>query len=49
MNRAAERGVNVFVIYDGFANLVVPQTFYRFDSKVHVFRMPFLQRELPRS
>nr|WP_314316036.1 phospholipase D-like domain-containing protein [Kocuria rhizophila] len=44
MNRAAERGVDVFVIYDGFANLVVPQTFYRFDSKVHVFRMPFLRR-----
>ncbi|NDK32479.1 phospholipase D-like domain-containing protein [Nesterenkonia haasae] len=40
-NAAARRGVDVFIIYDGFANLVVPQSFYgRLDEKVHIHRMP---------
>lgn len=40
-NAAVRRGVDVFIIYDGFANLVVPQSFYRrLDKDVHVYRMP---------
>ncbi len=38
--RAAERGVEVYVIYDGFANLVVPSAFKRFPSSLHVLRYP---------
>ncbi|WP_046470496.1 phospholipase D-like domain-containing protein [Allosalinactinospora lopnorensis] len=37
---AAERGVEVYVIYDGFANLVVPRSFFRFPPLVHVLRYP---------
>ncbi|MGI5121672.1 phospholipase D-like domain-containing protein [Marinactinospora thermotolerans] len=37
---AAERGVEVHVIYDGFANLVVPRSFFRFPPSVHVLRYP---------
>ncbi|MCU1408925.1 MAG: hypothetical protein JWM23_1005 [Microbacteriaceae bacterium] len=40
VNAAAKRGVEVYVIYDGFANLVVPRSFYTFDSAVHVLRFP---------
>lgn len=44
-NRAAERGVDVWVIYDGFANLVVPHSFYQqFHEDVRVFRMPAFTR-----
>ena len=35
---AAERGVEVHVVYDVFANLVVPQTFFRFNPRIHVLR-----------
>ncbi|MBD2763850.1 phosphatidylserine/phosphatidylglycerophosphate/cardiolipin synthase family protein [Kocuria sp. cx-455] len=45
LNAAAERGVAVFVIYDGFANLVIPNSFYRFSDKVNVFRMPAVRRK----
>jgi cardiolipin synthase len=38
--RAADRGVAVHVIYDGFANLVVPPTFKRFPSSIKVLRFP---------
>lgn len=44
---AAARGVDVYVIYDGFANLVVPPSFKRFPPTMHVLRyrvvpsMPF--------
>lgn len=38
--RAAERGVAVHVIYDGFANLVVPPSFKRFPDSVSVLRYP---------
>ena len=37
---AAERGVDVYVIYDGFANLVVPRTFFEFPPGIHVLRFP---------
>ncbi len=37
---AAERGVEVFVIYDGFANLVVPPSFFEFPPAVHVMKYP---------
>lgn len=36
---AARRGVKVHVIYDRFANLVVPRRFKRFDRSIHV--LPF--------
>lgn len=44
-NRAAERGVEVRLIYDGFANLVVPHRFYQFSDKVQVFRLPVVRRK----
>lgn len=45
VNRAAERGVSVFVLYDGFANMVVPQDFYRqFSARARVYRLPALVR-----
>lgn len=37
---AAARGVEVYVIYDGFANLVVPRSFFDFPPGVHVMRYP---------
>ncbi|MFL6091145.1 MAG: phospholipase D-like domain-containing protein [Aeromicrobium sp.] len=37
---AAARGVQVHVIYDGFANLVVRRKFLRFPESVHVLRFP---------
>ena len=43
LNAAARRGVDVFVIYDGFANLVVPASFYDFDPKIHVYRFPVIR------
>lgn len=43
---AAERGVEVFVIYDGFANLVVSRRFLRFPSSVRVLRFPVVRPTL---
>ncbi|GAB3570739.1 phospholipase D-like domain-containing protein [Spelaeicoccus albus] len=43
LGRAAERGVDVFVSYDGFANLVVRPRFYRFHPSVHVLRSPIFR------
>lgn len=43
VNRAAKRGVKVFVIYDGFANLVVNPFFYDFHPLVNVYRFPVLR------
>lgn len=40
LGQAADRGVGVFVIYDGFANLVVPARFKRFPAAVHVIKYP---------
>jgi len=37
---AADRGVGVYVIFDEFANLVVPRSFFHFPAKVHVLRYP---------
>ena len=37
---AADRGVSVYVIFDGFANLVVPREFLRFPERIHVLRYP---------
>jgi cardiolipin synthase len=41
--QAAERGVDVFVVYDGFANLVVPRSFFEFQADVNVIRYPALR------
>lgn len=46
LNEAAERGVDVYVIYDGFANLVVRSSFYRFHPAVHVLRFPVVRRQV---
>jgi cardiolipin synthase len=40
IQRAADRGVAVYVMYDGFANLVVPRQFKRFSAHVYVLRYP---------
>lgn len=40
LQRAAERGVAVYVMYDSFANLVVPRHFKRFKSSIFVLRYP---------
>lgn len=40
--RAAERGVDVRVVYDAFANLVVSPSFLRFPPPVQVLRYPLL-------
>ncbi|GAA1170708.1 phospholipase D-like domain-containing protein [Ornithinimicrobium humiphilum] len=45
--RAAERGVTVCVVFDGFANLVVPRSFIRFPGSVHVMQFPVLRPGLP--
>ena len=37
---AADRGVEVYVIYDGFANLVVSPRFKRFPPSIKVLRYP---------
>lgn len=42
--RAAERGVEVYVIFDGFANLVVPRRFKRFPPSLHVLEFPVLPK-----
>lgn len=46
LNEAASRGVKVFVIYDGFANLVVPSSFFRFHPDVHVYRFPVVRTSM---
>ncbi|CAM3554299.1 cardiolipin synthase B [Isoptericola cucumis] len=40
---AADRGVEVFVVYDGFANLVIPRSFYDMPPGVHVLRFPAMR------
>ncbi|MGB5937490.1 MAG: phosphatidylserine/phosphatidylglycerophosphate/cardiolipin synthase family protein [Ornithinimicrobium sp.] len=37
---AARRGVKVFVVFDGFANLVVPREFKSFPESIHVLQFP---------
>jgi len=38
--QAAQRGVAVYVIYDAFANLVVPKAFKQFPPTIHVLPYP---------
>ncbi|WP_040157668.1 phospholipase D-like domain-containing protein [Nigerium massiliense] len=38
LTEAAHRGVNVYLAYDVFGNLVVRPDFYRFDPAIHVLR-----------
>ncbi len=40
LSAAADRGVEVYVIYDGFANLVVSPVFKRFPDNLKVLRYP---------
>jgi len=40
---AAGRGVQVFLVFDGFANLVVPREFKQFPPEVHVLKFPTLR------
>ena len=40
---AADRGVEVYVIYDAFANLVVNPRFFRFPKNVRVLRFPVIR------
>lgn len=44
LNRAVFRGVQVFVVYDALANLVVPRRFKRFIPEMHVIRYPVFPR-----
>ncbi len=37
---AAERGVQVYVVFDSFGNLVVPWAFKRFPDSVHTLKFP---------
>ncbi|MCW2802067.1 MAG: putative cardiolipin synthase [Propionibacteriaceae bacterium] len=39
---AADRGVRVYVVFDEFANLVVPRRFFRFPANVNARRHPLL-------
>ena len=39
---AAERGVKVYVVYDQFANLVVPRPFFTFPASLHVRKHPLI-------
>ncbi|HEX6246712.1 MAG TPA: phospholipase D-like domain-containing protein [Nocardioidaceae bacterium] len=41
LNKAAGRGVEVYAIYDGFANLVVPPRFKKFGPRLRVMEYPF--------
>ncbi len=43
---AAERGVDVYILFDTFANLVVPSSFKQFSPRLHVIQYPLLP--LPR-
>ncbi len=42
LTEAAERGVRVYVIFDSFANLVVPRRFKRFSRQLHVLEYPLV-------
>ena len=43
---AADRGVSVYVVYDGFANLVVPRPFVTFPRSIRVRRHPVIANGL---
>lgn len=40
LQQAADRGVAVYLMYDGFANLVVPRQFKHFPPHIYVLRYP---------
>lgn len=41
LNRAAERGVEVYAVWDGFGNMVVPRSFYReLSPSIHTLAYP---------
>ncbi len=42
LTAAARRGVQVYVVYDRFANLVVNPSFYEFDKRIHAFAHPLV-------
>lgn len=44
---AADRGVQVCLVFDGFANLVVPREFKAFPEAVHVLKFPTLRAGFP--
>ncbi len=46
LQEAADRGVEICVIYDGFANLVVPRRFFDFGPKVRVMRYPITPHKM---
>ncbi|MCL1870476.1 MAG: phospholipase D-like domain-containing protein [Promicromonosporaceae bacterium] len=43
LEEAAARGVEVYVVYDAFANLVVPRSFFRLSLRIHVLRFPWVR------
>ena len=44
-NAASDRGVEIHLIYDGFANLAVPASFYRqLSARIRVLRLPTVAR-----
>lgn len=43
---AADRGVEVYIVFDEFANLVVPRRFFSFPSHLHVRRHPLVASPL---
>jgi len=42
LTAAADRGVDVYIIFDGFANTVVPRKFFRFDPRLKVLEFPWV-------
>lgn len=40
---AARRGVQVFVVFDSFGNLVVPEAFKRMPAEIHTLRFPLIR------
>jgi len=44
--RAADRGVTVCVVFDGFANLVVPSEFKKFPDNVQLLKFPTIRSGL---
>src|ERR1700712_572115 len=43
---AADRGVKVYVVFDEFANLVVPPIFFTFPRNIEVRRHPLIAKSL---
>ncbi|WP_435300036.1 phospholipase D-like domain-containing protein [Timonella sp. A28] len=43
---AAHRGVDVYLVYDSFANLVVPKKFLTFPANIHVLAYPVFRPQI---